>query len=48
MVVSIAVAPPEAIPASFPKYRTKKGVAKSVITSRMILDRSAITPNVSE
>ena len=43
-VVSIAVAPPEAIGASFPKHLSIKGVANKVITSLKILDKSAITP----
>jgi len=36
-VVSMAVAPPEAIPARFPKYFTRRGVARSVATSLKIL-----------
>ena len=43
-VVSIAVAPPEAIGASFPKYFSSIGVANKVITSLSILDSKAITP----
>jgi len=43
-VVSIEVAPPEAIGASFPKYFAKSGVSNKVVTSRIIFERSAITP----
>ena len=46
-VVSIAVAPPEAIPASFPKYFTKIGTASNVIISRNMFESKAITPKVS-
>lgn len=46
-VVSIAVAPPEAIPASLPKYLTKIGTASKVIISRKMLESRAITPSVS-
>ena len=44
-VVSIVVAPPTEIRASLPKYFTKKGANSRAITSRMILDRSAIVPS---
>lgn len=46
-VVSIDVAPPEAIGARFPQYLANTGVINMVVISRMILERSAITPNVS-
>ena len=46
-VVSIEVAPPEAIPANFPKYFTNNGVQRSVIISRIMFDSKAITPKVS-
>ncbi len=44
-VVSIEVAPQEAIGANLPKYFAKKGVSSKVIISRRILDNKAITPS---
>src|SRR5665647_3970506 len=41
-VVSIAVAPPEAIPARFPKYLTRIGVANSVATSLKMFDKLSL------
>ena len=46
-VVSIDVAPPDDIGASFPKYLAKIGVKSNVIISRAMLDSNAITPNFS-
>ena len=45
--VSIDVAPPDEIGASFPKYLAKIGVNSKVIISRMILESKAITPSCS-
>ena len=44
-VVSIVVAPPTEIGASFPKYFTNKGAHSKAIISRMILESNAIVPN---
>ena len=46
-VVSIDVAPPEAIGAIFPKYFENKGVSNNVIISLEIFDIKAITPSTS-
>ena len=46
-VVSIDVAPPEAIPASLPKYFTSQGVIRSVKISREMFDSKATRPSVS-
>lgn len=46
-VVSIEVAPPAEMGASFPKTRAKSGENTKVNISRMIFDNKAITPNVS-
>ena len=44
-VVSIVVAPPTEIGASFPKYFTSKGAPSKAVISRMILESNAIVPN---
>ena len=44
-VVSIVVAPPTEIGASFPKKRTKKGAASKAMISLIILDSKAIVPS---
>ena len=44
-VVSIVVAPPTEIGASFPKYFTNKGAHSKAMISRMILESNAIVPN---
>lgn len=46
-VVSIDVAPPEAIGASLPKYFAIKGAKSKVSTSLEMFAISAITPNFS-
>ncbi len=46
-VVSIEVAPPEAIGASFPKYFTMSGAINRVRISLEIFAMSAITPSLS-
>ena len=46
-VVSIEVAPPDAIGASLPKYFTNKGVINNVAISRDIFDIKATTPSAS-
>ena len=44
-VVSIVVAPPTEIGASFPKYFTNNGAHSKAMISRMILESNAIVPN---
>ena len=44
-VVSIDVAPPTDIGASFPKYFTNNGASNKAESSLMILDIKAITPS---
>ena len=44
-VVSMVVAPPEAIGARLPNQRTSKGAHNSVMISRKILDNKATVPN---
>lgn len=44
-VVSMVVAPPAAIGASFPKYFTITGAKSNVIISRRILASNAMVPN---
>lgn len=46
-VVSIEVAPPDAIGASLPKYLTMSGANSNVATSLVIFEINAITPNFS-
>ena len=43
-VVSIEVAPPADIGASFPKTRASKGAQRSVVISLMMFDKSATVP----
>lgn len=43
-VVSIVVAPPEDMGASFPKYFTSSGAKSSVISSRIMFESSAMVP----
>lgn len=44
-VVSIVVAPPTEIGASFPKYLTKNGAKSSAVISRIIFESNAIVPS---
>lgn len=44
-VVSMVVAPPDAIGARFPNHLTNKGAASRVKISRVIFDSNAMVPN---
>ncbi len=44
-VVSMVVAPPTEMGASFPKYLTRNGAASKAMISRKMLDSKAIVPN---